>query len=447
VANQEDNISRRQFMAGAGAAGAGGLVVGGVAGALIGSSGGDDTEEASAASGSSASGKPYLIGCPYPTTGPYAADGEQMQNGTQMAIDEINDAGGIAGRPIKRVGVDCKVDSPEGVATAFNSLVSQKVDAIVGGYVQVDAPTYDIVPPYGAPYLHGNTLQSGVDKVIDDPERYGMIFNVDPTEVWYGRAFPEFLTFLLSEGGYKPSSKTMTPIEGDIVYSQVIARSAADAVKKLNGWSTNGMQKVVTPISDWGPVIRALQSDKPGIVFNAHPAPADQAAFMKQFVANPTNSLVYLQYGPSIPQFLELAGEAANGAIWSTVIGNVGGDVGKEFNEKYEQRFGSSPGTGAQAPQGYDTIHLLAKAVAQVKNPRDFPAVCDAIRRTSHRGVCGTINMNRPGQYTLPYPGGEKDPSLGMPHLYLQIQDGAHKVIYPPLYAEAEFQPPPWTGA
>ena len=55
---------------------------------------------------------------------------------------------------------------------------------------------------------------------------------------------PEFLTFLLSEGGYKPSSKTMTPIEGDIVYSQVIARSAADAVKKLNGWSTNGMLAV-----------------------------------------------------------------------------------------------------------------------------------------------------------------------------------------------------------
>jgi branched-chain amino acid transport system substrate-binding protein len=440
MAKQEDNISRRQFVTGAGAIGAGALVVGGVGGALIGrASAPDETDAATVPAASS--GKPYVIGSPYPTTGPYAADGDQMKNGTQLAIDEINAAGGIAGRPIKRVIVDCKIDSPEGVTAAFNNLVSQKVDAIVGGYVQVDAPTYDIVPPYGAPYLHGNTLQSGVDKVIDDPERYHMMFNVDPTEVWYGRGFPAFLDTLM-QGGFKPPAKTFTAIEGDIVYSQTIAREADKAVKGA-GWKTNKIQKVVTPVSEWGPVIRALHADNPGIVFNAHPAPADQAAFMKQFAANPTNSLVYLQYGPSIPQFLELAGPAANGVVWSTVVGNVADEKGKDFNKRYEQKFGAPPGHD-QAPQGYDTIHILANAWAKVGDARDFKAVCDAIRNSSHRGVCGMYNMNRSGQFTMPYPEGTKDPSMGMAHQFLQVQDGKHKIIYPPLYAEAEFQTPPW---
>jgi branched-chain amino acid transport system substrate-binding protein len=60
------------------------------------------------------------------------------------------------------------------------------------------------------------------------------------------------------------------------------------------------------------------------------------------------------------------------------------------------------------------------------------------------RGVCGTINMNQAGQYTSAYPDASDDPSLSMPHLYLQVQNGAHKIIWPPPYAEAEFQTPPW---
>jgi branched-chain amino acid transport system substrate-binding protein len=190
-------------------------------------------------------------------------------------------------------------------------------------------------------------------------------------------------------------------------------------------------------------VISAVHSQKPAIVYNAHPAPADQAAFMKQFVANPTNSLVYLQYGPSIPQFLQLAGSAANGAIWSTVVGNVGGSLGKAFVQKYTSRFGQPPGL-ANAPQGYDTVGLLAQAWGMVGNPRDFVGVSDAIRTMRYRGASGTIYMNQPGQYTSSYPDASPDPSVSMPHLYLQIQNGQHKVIYPPPYAEVSYQKPPW---
>jgi len=47
-----------------------------------------------------AKAKPFPIGSPFPLHSFYAADGEQMKNGSGLAIDEINDAGGIAGRKI-----------------------------------------------------------------------------------------------------------------------------------------------------------------------------------------------------------------------------------------------------------------------------------------------------------------------------------------------------------
>jgi branched-chain amino acid transport system substrate-binding protein len=386
--------------------------------------------------------KPFLIGCPFPLHSFYAADGNQMKNGSGLAIDEINASGGIAGRKIDRLVIDADVATPEGVTTAFKKLVSAKVDAILVGYIQVDAPSYDIAAAYGAPYIHGNTLEAGVQRVKANPKKYFNIFNVDSTEVHYGTNFPLFLTQLANSGQFKPRAKTIHFIEGDLGYSQNISRSGQDAFKKA-GWNVVGVEKVVTPTNDWTPVIRKLQQKKAAVVMNCHPAPADLAAFMKQFAANPTDALVYLQYGPSVPVFQQLAGKAANGAVWSTVVGTFNDAYGKAFQAKYRAKYKSDPGF-ANAGQCYDEVYMLAQAWGKVGDPRNFRAVADALRTTIHRGVSGTINMNRPGQYTLSYPYETNDPSLGMASLYFQIQNGKQTIISPSPYAQAPYKKAPW---
>jgi len=384
----------------------------------------------------------YFIGSPFPLHSFYAADGKQMENGSGLAIDEINSSGGIAGRKIRRLVIDADVATPEGVTTAFKKLVSAKVDAILVGYIQVDAPSYDISAAYGAPYIHGNTLDAGVQRVKANPTKYYNIFNVDSTEVHYGTNFPAFLARLATSGQFRPRAKTIHFIEGDLGYSQNISHAGQTAFKKA-GWNVVGVEKVVTPTNDWTPVIGKLRSKNAAVVMNCHPAPADLAQFMKQFAANPTNALVYLQYGPSVPQFLQLAGKAANGAIWSTVVGTFNDQLGKAFQAKYKAKYKSDPGF-ANAGQCYDEVYMLAAAWGRVGNPRNFKAVCRALRTTIRRGVSGTINMNRPGQYSLSYPFETNDPSLGMAHLYFQIQNGKQTIIFPSPYAEARYQKAPW---
>ncbi len=349
-----------------------------------------------------AKGKPIVIGCPFPLHSFYAADGQQMKNGSGLAIDEINAAGGVAGRPITRVVLDTDVATPEGVTTAFKKLISQKVDAILVGYVQVDAPTYDISAVYGAPYIHGNTLEAGVARVRSNPKKYSNIFNVDSTEVHYGYNFPLFIDSLAKAGRFKPKSKTIHFIQGDLAYSQNISNAGQQAFKKA-GWKIVGVEKVVTPINDWTPVIGKLHKSPAAVVMNCHPAPADLAAFMKQFTANPIDALVYLQYGPSVPQFLQLAGKAANGAVWSTVIGTYNDVVGKAFQNKFTAKYHSSPGF-ANSGQCYDEVYMLARAWAMVGDPRNFRAVCNVLRTQIHRGVSGSYWLNRRGQYNRLYP-------------------------------------------
>ena len=67
---------------------------------------------------------------------------------------------------------------------------------------------------------------------------------------------------------------------------------------------------------------------------------AEEAAFCQQFIADPVKgALVYLQYGPSQPEFLNLAGSAAEGFVWSTVLGVYADKQGAEFRKKYKAAY------------------------------------------------------------------------------------------------------------
>jgi branched-chain amino acid transport system substrate-binding protein len=68
------------------------------------------------------------------------------------------------------------------------------------------------------------------------------------------------------------------------------------------------------------------------------------------------------------------------------------------------------------------------------------------MRRNVYRGVNGTYRADPAGQSAYCYPTQVADPSLGMPHQFLQHQDYKTdpKLIAPPLYATDEFVLPPW---
>ena len=95
VTRNQPGVTRKDFLRGVGAAGAGGLVVGGVGG-FFGGRASASTEPAATAA--STSKQPIVIGSGSPVTGVYAGDGQQMQRGQELAVAEIN-ANGRRARP------------------------------------------------------------------------------------------------------------------------------------------------------------------------------------------------------------------------------------------------------------------------------------------------------------------------------------------------------------
>ncbi len=79
--------------------------------------------------------KPYKIGSLQPLTGVAAAGGKTALVGIQMAVDRINQLGGIHGRPVDVVVADDQSKPDIGRRAVEKMVTEDKIDAHVGGFL------------------------------------------------------------------------------------------------------------------------------------------------------------------------------------------------------------------------------------------------------------------------------------------------------------------------
>lgn len=272
----------------------------------------------------------------------------------------------------------------------------------------------------------------------------------DPAEMFYGLSFLKFIRGLQTAGKIKPANNKIAVITGPITYSIRIAEAIRDAAKE-HGYEISLYETVQAPTSEWGPTLAKLRSDPPAFIAVTHFFPADQAQFMLQFMSNPTNSLVYMQYGASIAAFRDIAGDASEGVLYSTLIGALQDDIGKKFAKDYLARAGAKASVNSGV-QTYTALHLFAVAAALaggVGVPYEDAQnrkIAEQLRALIYRAPCGTVRFDPATQSAFSYPSQTDDPSLGMPHLFSQIKNKAESgyIISPPPYSTTEFQLPRW---
>jgi branched-chain amino acid transport system substrate-binding protein len=386
-----------------------------------------------------------VIGVPAAQSSPVGVgDHKDWVNGITLAVDEINAAGGVAGRKLRAEITDIDILTPEGTVSAIQTLTGKHIHAIASAFVLIPQPAMDAAAASGTPYLHGNTSIASLELVKSNPAKYKNIFQIDPAETWYGYGFVRYLDKLAASGGWKPKNNKIHIVQEQIAYTQMISRSVQKAITESNGkWTLGPVTDIQFPVQDWSSVLRALHESDAGVMFIDHWVAAELAAFAQQFATDPVKgSLVYLQYGPSQPEFLKLAGGSAEGMLWGTVIGTHADTRAKEFRGKYMKRFGDNMGI-VYTGSGYDTVKLLA-SVWEKTDPSNFDAVGAAIRKLRYDGVCGTYSFGSPEQAPPIHPWQTEDVKAGISHLLLQVQDGQHKIIAPDELAEVKIKPAPW---
>lgn len=372
-------------------------------------------------------------------------DHADYHKGAMLAQKEINAAGGVRGRQIEFQVFDIDLLSPEGTEATFRAIVGAKPQAIGTAFSVIGRPMLQGLGDYKAPLLHGSTQQNIIDMVKANPVRYSQVFQVDPPEVYYGLMFPRFLEELAADGVWKPINNKVHIVREQSAYNQTIAKYTAEALKKSK-FELARITDVISPVQDWGPVVEQLKNEGAGVIMIDHWVAAEEAAFCQAFVKNPVKgALVYLQYGPSQSEFLGLAGKAAEGFVWATVLGVYDDKQGAAFRRKFRATY---PGTMGLCYTGsaYDTIHFLKEAWMAVE-PEDFKGVAEYVRTHIYRGVDGAINMNNDYQAAIQYPLQTTSLDKGMATPYFQIQNLQPKIIQPDVLAQSKFRLAPWMSA
>lgn len=102
----------------------------------------------------SASGEPIKIGLFGPMSGTNAAVGLSQEEGVMMAVNEINAAGGINGRPIEIISEDDENDATTAVSVVNKLINSDEVVALIGSVnSSVTLAALEVTQDVGIPHL------------------------------------------------------------------------------------------------------------------------------------------------------------------------------------------------------------------------------------------------------------------------------------------------------
>ena len=204
-------------------------------------------------------------------------------------------------------------------------------------------------------------------------------------------------------------------------------RSRRRARRRLRtlGWEIVGIEPIAGtagPVTDWTPMIAKAKESGAAVVFNTHWNPADHAALMKQWAADPPDAFLYLQYGASVPEFLEIAGDSANGVVWATVLGTMN-DASAWPSRSATRRSGARPAGFSNAGTGLRRGLPARPRLGHHGRPAEL--------RGQHRRAQAEHLPRRLGRLLVrarrrrttasPTRARSPDPSLGNPHLFFQI--------------------------
>jgi branched-chain amino acid transport system substrate-binding protein len=317
------------------------------------------------------------VGNILPLSGPSASVGLQNKQAQDMAVEEINAAGGIkslGGAKIQMIYADSESKPEKGVAEAERFINTEKVAVLTGCWNSaVSYPVSAVAERAGMPFI---VPVSVADKITEQGFKY--TFRIAAKDGWYVRDQFAFLAEIQKEFNVKLSTLAFVYENGDW------GKGMASSWKKL---AEQGGYKVVldepypSTATDLSPVAQKIKRANPDVLMLVSNA-ADAILI--------TNTLAELKVKPKAiissagghadPSFMKAAGKSARYLFdiveWETDVNKPGA---KETNAKFKTRYGYDL-TG-ESVDAYAAMYVLADALERAKS-LDPKAIQDAIAKT-----------------------------------------------------------------
>ncbi len=379
----------------------------------------NSTDASNDSNGDAAIDGDIIIGVPTMITGDGAQMGMHITNGTEMAIAEINAAGGVLGKQLKAVYADLKNGSSEDAVAAAELMYQKGAVVNLPGAFYGSSAIYAF-GKYDMPFLFNNAESNTTDAYLEAPEQYSNIFMMICDEKSYG---PYAFNIMTTLEGYEYPNQKIAILGGDTNYDINIKAGIADSAK-AEGWDIVLNDTYVYGNTEFSAQLTKIRAENPAIIFAVTTSLDTAVAFTKQFDENPTDSLLFVQFVPSSPEYKQLLGEKSNGVFWCTCISALP-DKKETFNKEYFDLFGTEAGTYSYI--AYDMVYIWKQAVEAVGSYDDYDAINAYIESSAEHPfsnmTCGTYIV-QPERHD------GASSANAIPMQFFQIQGGSDVLLY-----------------
>jgi len=370
--------------------------------------------------------KPIKVGIATGLTGGLAEDGTHHVQTLEMARDEINATGGLLGRQIELVVVDCGNDTPDELSAARDRLKSADVDVVNSNWWLSSIAT-NYMLEVGVLNLHHGWVSTDWEAWWNVRDEYPYFMCLNQGEAGYGAPFfqalnnPEMIT-------WEYPNKKAAILQTDFEYSIRQANWWREVAEEA-GWEIIFQETHAMGAIEFGPQMMRIREEEPAIILMSSVMTPEIIALFADFLEEPTNSLFCITYGIERPEFREAFGEQANGVLGSIPCFSFHAseytgqnpnyithyETGKQVIEEYLEKFGGGRPPG-QTPIAYDSFWIWAEAVERVGDVRDFDGIMQAMIDYPYIGATGTYAFD--SETHACYYGAD-----AIPCMYYQVQD------------------------
>jgi branched-chain amino acid transport system substrate-binding protein len=322
-------------------------------------------------------------------TGPWASIDGPAWNSVQLAVKDLNDAGGLLGKKVEAICVDTKADEGETVSAAVRLCEQEKVNAVIGycdtHWVLTAAP---IVRDFGVPFITAGATHPRI------PERSG---------AWLACFGDNAQAAILAEHAIQTEGMKRAAIwiDNAVDFSVAVCAYFEDAVKHYGGQVVY-KDYFETEWTDFSALVTRLKSQEDQVDFVYLGAiPGNIGLLVKQIREGGIDMPIYSEDGADTPLLAEVAGKYAEGVIITShmTLESKDPDVVK-YIAGYKAMYGRMP-ENAFAALGYDATMLVAEAIRKINSaePKKIAAGLRLVKDL--KGVTGTIS----------YPAGSQVPN------------------------------------
>jgi branched-chain amino acid transport system substrate-binding protein len=356
------------------------------------------------------------IGSVIALTGRMAAGGKDVKAGYELAVKDINDAGGVMvkefGRklPLELLVVDDESD-PVKTTTRLDKLNSvDKVAAYLGGF------SSDLNVVGMAAAEKNNVPWIGVTIAVEAPFNAGYKWVFAPFSMSHDqvKAFFDLLDSI--PANQRP--RKIGHLELNVDWGKECAKYVRDMAKQ-RGYTIVVDQKYAPPTNDFSSAILALKSAGAEALFSV-PTPPQSILMVKQMKElNYAPKVTCLIRGPDLTTYWQAVGKDANYIIsdgnWDESMPYPGN---KRLVEEYRAKNPDAKNIGLPVGPAYAAVQILADAIERAGS-LDRRKIRDAIAKTDMVTVRGPIKFRANGTAIIDY---------GL----RQWQNGKNVLIWPP---------------